>query len=183
MKAVIVQEPNQILRKVAPPVPESLFGTDELNRILGDMTGALYGEFDGVAIAAPQIAVSYRIFIVRGSVFARGKRNAKPTPDKVFINPEIISKSKKTKVMKGEGCLSVRWMYGDTTRHQEVTVSAKDAYGNEFQMEGSGLLAQIFQHEIDHLNGILFIDHAEHIHKMSDEEVKEYTGKNASYDS
>lgn len=178
MKPVILQEPDPVLRKTAASVPENLFGTEDLKKMLADMTTALYGEFDGVAIAAPQIGISHRIFIVRGAVFTRGKRNAKPMPDKVFINPEIISRSKKTKVMKGEGCLSVRWFYGDTTRHSEVTVSAHDFEGNKFEMEGSGLLAQIFQHEIDHLNGILFIDHADHVHKMSDDEVREYTSRN-----
>jgi peptide deformylase len=174
MSAPILQEPNELLRKLAQPVPKELFGTPELEKMLVDMTGALYGEWDGVAIAAPQIGLSYRIFIVRGMVFSHGKRNAKPTADKVFINPVIVKRLKGTKLMKGEGCLSVRWKYGDTHRSAKATVSAYDHLGNQFEMEGTGLLAQIFQHEIDHLDGILFIDHAENVHQMSEEEIEKY---------
>jgi peptide deformylase len=96
------------------------------------------------------------------------------SPDKVFINPEIIKASKVKKSMRGEGCLSVRFTYGTTKRFDKATVKALDEQGKEFIMDGSGLLAQIFQHEIDHLNGILFIDHAHDIREMSDDEKKTY---------
>jgi peptide deformylase len=92
----------------------------------------------------------------------------------VFINPEIIKASKVKKSMRGEGCLSVRFTYGTTKRFDKATVKALDEQGKEFIMDGSGLLAQIFQHEIDHLNGILFIDHAHDIREMSDDEKKTY---------
>ena len=62
-----------------------------------------------------------------------------------------------------EGCLSVRGVYGTTKRHERVTVRARNQDGTKFERGGGGIMAQIFEHEIDHLNGILFIDHAEHL--------------------
>jgi peptide deformylase len=75
--------------------------------------------------------------------------------------------------IEGEGCLSVRYIYGTTKRSDKVTVKALDENGNEFMMAGSGLLAQIFQHEIDHLDGILFIDHGFDFEEFTEEEMRE----------
>jgi len=80
----------------------------------------------------------------------------------VFINPKIFKLSRE-KDWVPEGCLSVRWLYGKTYRSKKATVEAYDKNGKKFKMGGSGLLAQIFQHETDHLNGILFTDHAKDI--------------------
>jgi len=82
--------------------------------------------------------------------------------DLVFINPKITKLSRK-KEWVSEGCLSVRWLYGKTFRSKRATITAYDENGKRFQRGASGLLAQIFQHENDHLNGILFIDHAKDI--------------------
>jgi peptide deformylase len=140
------------------------------------MKTALHGEPDGVAIAAPQIAEPVRIFIVAGFVFDLKKKNitSTPSPDRVFINPEIIKKSKETFWAKGEGCLSVRWIYGTTKRNKSVTIRACDERGEIFTMSATGLLSQIFQHECDHLEGILFVDHAKDIRNMTDDEIAEY---------
>jgi len=144
------------------------------------MSEALGGQNDGVAIAAPQIGYALRIFVVSGKVFAKdfianrkerfeGKRPAddvkkirEKEKDLVFINP-VITKLSKDKEWVPEGCLSVRWLYGKTHRAKKTTVSAYDENGRKFTRGASGLLAQIFQHETDHLNGILFIDHAKDI--------------------
>ncbi len=158
----IVQDGAPVLRKIAEPVPEELFGTPELARILADMAEALDAQKDGVALAAPQIGISLRIFIVRYD------RTVPPPPDGhpdhpvevgVYINPVFV-KSSKRRVEMDEGCLSVRGIYGKTMRHNRATVRARDEQGAAFERGGGGLLAQIFQHETDHLNGILFIDHA-----------------------
>ena len=85
--------------------------------------------------------------------------------DKVFINPTITFKSKDKKKME-EGCLSVRWLYGTVKRSSRVTIEAQNELGEKFIETGTGLMAQIFQHETDHLNGILFIDTAENIREM-----------------
>ncbi len=156
------------LRQVAAPVSVNQFGTQALKSVLSDMKKALSKESDGVAIAAPQIGVSQRIFLVSPSAYDEGAK-FKPL---VFINPKILKRSKKTAVMQ-EGCLSVRWIYGKTKRSVAATVEAYDADGNKFNYGGSGLLAHIFQHEIDHLDGVLFIDHGFDLEEYTEDEVKE----------
>lgn len=89
----------------------------------------------------------------------------------VFINPEITKLSRK-KIWVPEGCLSVRWLYGETSRADKATIRAYDEHGKLFTRGGSGLMAQIFQHETDHLNGILFIDHARNVEKITKEEME-----------
>ncbi|MDB4984773.1 MAG: peptide deformylase, peptide deformylase [Patescibacteria group bacterium] len=172
----IVQEPNLILRGKAHEIPVAEITKSAIRKVISDMKTALHREPDGVAIAAPQIAEPVRMFIVAGFVFDLKKKNitGTPTPDKIFINPEITKRSKETFWAKGEGCLSVRWIYGTTKRNKSVTVRAVGEDGKTFTMSGTGLLSQIFQHEIDHLDGILFVDHAKDIRHMTDEEVQEY---------
>ena len=140
-----------------------------------------------MAIAAPQIGYALRIFVVAGKIFTRefsgrglsereereNERTAS-TPERdpakkdsqvknmIFINPKI-SKLSREKTWVPEGCLSVRWLYGKTLRAKKATVAAYDEHGKKFTRGASGLLAQIFQHETDHLDGILFIDHAKDI--------------------
>lgn len=172
----IIQEPNIILRSQALPVARETIISQEIQEIIATMKTALHQEPDGVALAAPQIGISLRLFIVAGFIFDIKKKNitGTKTSDRVFINPEIIKKSKETKWIPGEGCLSVRWKYGTTKRHKQVTVHAYDETGKEFLFPCSGLLAQIMQHEIDHLDGILFIDHAKDIALMNDDEINRY---------
>ncbi len=165
----IVQDGVSVLRDIALPVPEKMFGSPELTRIISDMTESLAPEHDGVALAAPQIAFSYRIFIVRMDrvvtpLTANGEL-IEPLVN-VYINPEIIKTSRKT-ADREEGCLSVRGVYGIAKRHERVTVKARNQDGSTFTRGGGGLLAQIFEHEIDHLNGVLFTDHAEGLVKIT----------------
>lgn len=159
----ILQSDQPVLRTKATPIGPELFGTSELAKILDNMSHALATCDDGVALAAPQIGISLRIFIVSAKVFIN--EGDTPGPDAVFINPIITKRSKKI-VTLDEGCLSVRWLYGKTKRSEKVTVEAQDEHGNKFTWNGSGLLAQIFQHEIDHLDGILFIDHATDVEEI-----------------
>ena len=167
----IVQDGAPVLRGIAKPVPEDLFGSDELSRLIKDMAEALDKEPEGVAIAAPQVDVPYRLFIVRKDRTLPSYANVeedKPPPEytpeiNVYINPEIIKTSRK-RMQGDEGCLSVRGVYGTTNRHERVTVSARNLDGSRFTRGAGGLMAQIFEHEMDHLNGILFTDSAEHLH-------------------
>lgn len=154
----IIQEPHPILRRVADPVLPAEIKSKRIQEIIADMNTLLDSQDDGVAIAAPQIAESVRIFVVSKKASKQLKKNT------AFINPEIIRIGKE-KVELEEGCLSVRWKYGMVKRSTSATVRAYNENGNEFVMSGRGLLAQIFQHEIDHLNGILFIDKARDIHE------------------
>lgn len=149
----IVQHPDPVLRKQALPVSISDITSPKIQNMLSVMSSALESQDDGVAIAAPQIGVSLRIFIISHRAFKKGEENV------ICINPEIIRKGK-TKKEVSEGCLSVRWKYGTVKRSETATIRAYNEKGYEFTLSGKGLLAQIFQHEIDHLNGILFIDNA-----------------------
>lgn len=168
----IVQKDAKVLRQTAKPVAKKDLGSAKLAKLLSDMSAALKTEEHGVALAAPQIGVSSRIFIVSGKVLVReakdeGEPLEESPEDIVFINPEIIRASRKKSDLH-EGCLSVRGTdgkstYGHVKRHAKVSVRALDEDGNTFTYHGAGLMAQIFQHEIDHLNGILFIDKAERL--------------------
>lgn len=165
----IVQDGDPVLREVALPVPKEMFGSKELESLITDMADALDQEPEGVALAAPQVGVSLRLFIVRRDrtlpphePTANGEPVSRPAEVDVYINPEITKSSRK-RTRADEGCLSVRGLYGTTTPHEQVTVRAQNADGSSFTRGAGGLLAQIFEHEINHLNGILFIDHAEHV--------------------
>ena len=165
----IVQDGAAVLRSTAEPLPEDWFGSSKLSTLITDMTEVLDTQPEGVALAAPQIAVPYRVFIVRKDrtlpppPTQHGKPAAERTAEvETYINPEIVKTSRK-RAVADEGCLSVRGVYGTTNRHERVTVRARREDGTSFERGAGGLLAQIFEHEIDHLNGILFIDHAKQL--------------------
>lgn len=157
----IVQTGTKVLRKVAEDVPVVDIVSPGIKRILNDMKEALDAEPDGAALAAPQIGVSLSIFVISERVFGSESNHeeASKDPHFVFINPKIVKRSRKKEVMD-EGCLSVRGKYGHVERSTNVTVEAYDENGIRFQRGAGGLLAQAFQHEIDHLHGTLFIDKA-----------------------
>ncbi len=176
----IVQNGDPVLRKKAIEVPISHITTPKIKKLIEDMKKALHSQDDGVAIAAPQIGESYRVFVVSGKIFeddfVRGKGVDNKlvkikNPDLVFINP-VFKKISKDKKLMAEGCLSVRPLYGKVRRATKATMEAYDEHGKKFTKSGSGLLAHIFQHETDHLDGILFIDKARDIHESTPE--KEY---------
>jgi peptide deformylase len=176
----ILQKNEKVLRQTAKEIPIADIKTLKIKKILKEMSASLKSQSDGVAIAAPQIGYSMRIFVVSGKIFeknfTKNREEKLPTQNKttanekveekikdlVFINPKI-SKLSKDKEWLPEGCLSVRPFYGKTWRSKKATVTAYDENGKKFTRGASGLLAQIFQHETDHLNGILFIDHAKDV--------------------
>lgn len=167
IEAKILQKNAPILREVAKSVPIKDIGSKKIREVINRMKKALHAEEDGVAIAAPQIGEGLRIFIVSGKALALANRLKKVSTNKelediIFINPEIVRASKKKKKME-EGCLSIRWLYGQVERSEKITLMTYDETGKRHERGASGLLAQIFQHEIDHLNGILFTDKAENI--------------------
>ncbi len=168
----IVQKSDRVLRQNTKEILVKEITTPKIKKILKEMSSALKSQSDGVAIAAPQIGYPLSIFVVSGKIFhkdfVRGEKELEKIPDKeipkdlIFINPKI-SKLSKEKEWMPEGCLSVRWLYGKTYRSKKAMVTAYDEKGKKFQRGASGLLAQIFQHETDHLKGVLFIDHAKDI--------------------
>lgn len=159
----IVQKEDVVLRKIAKEIPENKITSKEIQQVIKNMFESLAGEEDGVALAAPQIGESLRIFIISPKIFD------KPTEEHlVFINPKILKKSNDRKKMD-EGCLSCRWYYGTTKRASRVELEAYDENGQKFKMTGTKLIAQIFQHETDHLEGILFLDHATNLKELKPE--------------
>ncbi len=176
----IVQEPNKVLRLVAKEVPVNLIPTPKIQSLISQMKTTLQATTDGVGLAAPQIGKSLRIFIVSDEAeeidkFERGQRwresdagewnqGEKPYEKRewkyyVFINPVVKNKSR-NKIEDAEGCLSVRGRYGIVPRCEKITVQAHDEHGKKFTRGASRFFARVIQHELDHLEGSLFIDKA-----------------------
>lgn len=167
----IVQSENKVLRQKAKEVPIGEITGKNIQKILKDMQKALLTQDDGVAIAAPQIGESLRIFVVSGRAFDidngdyEENKEIPKAKDLICINP-VITKLSRDKEEMDEGCLSVRYLYGKVKRSKKASIEAYDENGKKFKRGGSGLLAQIFQHETDHLEGVLFIDKARDVVDM-----------------
>ncbi len=184
MKIILPENKNPALREIAQDVSVSDIKSARIRKLITEMKTLLDAEKYGVALAAPQVGESLRLFIVSGRALARGKRNAPdagaaeetpqenpeepprpPLPDQVYINPKLLKMSRR-KSEKHEGCLSIRGKWGTVPRSEKATVRAYDENGVQFTRGASGFLAHIFQHELDHLEGILYSDKAT---KMYDE--------------
>jgi peptide deformylase len=144
----ILKYGEPMLERRADPVTD--FDTPELRELIGDMWETMYAA-KGVGLAAPQIGSSVRISVIDVSV---GEDETKKI---VIINPEILS-SEGTQTGE-EGCLSIPGFREPVTRANQVMVRAQNEKGEAIELSGEELLARAFQHEIDHLNGILFINH------------------------
>jgi peptide deformylase len=144
----ILQLPDPVLRRVSTPVVKI---DDEIKKLIKDMFETMY-DAPGIGLAAVQIGVAKRVVTIDAT---RGEDEKNPM---VFINPEIISSSEDMDV-KEEGCLSIAEFYEEVERPTAVTVRYIDEKGKTKEIEAEGLLARALQHEIDHLNGVLFIDH------------------------
>lgn len=151
----IVKHGEPVLKKVSEPVD-----FDEMKKklpaLLKDMWATMYAA-RGVGLAAPQIGINLRLAVV--DVKAEGK----PKP-LVLVNPEIVSRE--GSMVEEEGCLSLPGLYAKVRRHAKVRIRALDQHGRPYEMAGDGLLARAFQHEIDHLDGKLFIDHLDFASKL-----------------
>jgi peptide deformylase len=154
---------EDVLRQNAQPV--ETFDAD-LEKLIEDMIETMRAA-PGVGLAAPQIGVSKRVIVVEF-----GNEDDETIPEQLFVvvNPEIIQESK-VKVAGVEGCLSVPGLAGEVERTQVVTVRGQDQHGKKVKIRAQGWLARIFQHEIDHINGILYTDRAEQIWQPDHEEM------------
>lgn len=157
MPVKIVREGDPVLREIAKPVFKKDISSRAIQGLVRRMSELLKKEQFGVALAAPQVGVSLRLFVIAGKIFGPEKEN------RTFINPEITRRSRK-KLELPEGCLSVRGKYGTVERHEKTSIKAYDEKGRMSVHHASGLIAQIFQHEIDHLEGILYTDKAVELH-------------------
>jgi peptide deformylase len=144
----ILHYPDKRLRDVAQPVTRF---DDELARLIDDMAETMYAA-PGVGLAAPQIGVALRLFLVDVAV---GENQ--PSELRVFVNPQIVETV--GEVEYEEGCLSFPGIHEEVERAERVRVRAHDAKGVPFELEAHGLLAIAIQHEHDHLEGKLMIDH------------------------
>jgi peptide deformylase len=155
-KDSIITLPNTDLRKRSQKVG---LITDEITQLVAKMEAATLDWEDhrdhevGVALAAVQIDVLYRVVVVRSNFDDKNDRTFQ-----VFINPEIV-KYEGEPVEDFEGCLSIKDIYGKVPRYPKVKVKALNSKGHEFRITAEGFLARVFQHEIDHTKGIVFIDH------------------------
>lgn len=170
----LVPENHPALHTMAEEVTPEEFTNGTVTKILKDLRHALktykVDGFTAVAIAAPQIGISKRIFIIEDQ-----SKDRDALPSLVAINPQLVKLSKKTHEV-GEGCLSLPEYYGLVRRAKNTTMRALDATGTPYERGAGGLLAQIIQHEYDHLDGILFTDRAVKVwHK--DELEKEKANK------
>lgn len=166
---LIIKKGNKVLRKVAEEITAEEISSPKTKNIINRMIKTMSESKDGVALAAPQIGESVRIFIIDGNIWKKIPKEEKILSPIIFINP-VIKKISKKKITLEEGCLSVAGISGIIKRSEKLTVEALDENGKKFIRGVSGLLAQIIQHEMDHLNGVLFIDKAIEIRKMEKHE-------------
>jgi len=162
MRAIVTTtSDNALLRKKAEAVPVAEISSPRIQQIIKDMSEALRATVDGIGIAAPQIGESLRIFIASEEAVALDPTTKTKAEwlHWVFINPEITSIALTTEE-DSEGCLSVPGTFGITKRAEKATIRAFNEHGQAVERSATGLLARLFQHEVDHLNGKLFIDHA-----------------------
>lgn len=161
----IVKLGDPVLRKKARTVKEF---TPELHRLLDDMMETMLAA-PGVGLAAPQVGVSQRIIVVRLSDDEESKAEYGDLAGVPFevINPEIVRASRE-QVDGIEACLSIPGYFGDVDRAVQVTVRGMDRHGKELRIKARDWLARVFQHEIDHLDGVLFIDIAREVWKQGE---------------
>ncbi len=150
MNLPVLTHPNDELRKMSLPLTDEQLKSGKTQKLIDNMIESMVKE-NGVGLAAPQVGEHLRIII------AQTKDGAQ-----AFINPKIIARSERVKDSI-EGCLSIPGVWGIVERHNTVKVKAKNRDGEPVRFKVDGLLSVIFQHEIDHLDGILFIDKAKKI--------------------
>lgn len=138
--------PDTVLRKKAEPVKEI---NGEIRQLVVDMVETMYAA-PGVGLAAPQVGISLQILVADTSV------GEDPEAVIVIFNPEIVSRS--GAIVSEEGCLSVPGLKSEVPRYENVVVRGINLQGNQVEIKAEGLLARVFQHEIDHLNGSLYWD-------------------------
>jgi len=143
---------NPILERPAAPVAESEFDTPQLHALIEDMFETMYASH-GIGLAAPQIDIGKRLTVID----IAGAEEGQEAQRIVLINPEVTAKEGKQ--TGEEGCLSIPGFREPVSRARKTTVRARGAKGETFEITGEDLLARCFLHEIDHLNGVLFINH------------------------
>lgn len=154
----LLDKNNPILRQTAEPITESGFGSEWLKELIKTMFDIM-ADKGAVGVAAPQIGISKRV-IVFGTNYTKRRKPEYPIPDTALINPSLKVLSQE--IQTGyEGCLNCGELMGEVTRAMDIEYSGFDIDGNRITKTVSGLEARILQHEIDHLDGFLFLDRVE----------------------
>ncbi len=165
----IIGPDNPILRRKAKAVGDP--NTPAIQQLIVDMIETMRVA-PGVGLAAPQVAVSQRIAVIEYAepLPEDALPEAEPPQPKIYVivNPDIVSRSDEM-VNGTEGCLSLPGYIGDVLRHEAVTVKALNRKGKPIKIKARGWLARIFQHEIDHLDGVLFIDRASQVRRVKED--------------
>lgn len=164
----VIRMGHPTLREVAPQVPVEFIGSDDFNRLIEDMEDTLH-DYGGVGLAAPQIDVRMRIAVIEIPGGASRYGDLEPMPFSVFVNPHITVLDATT-AGNWEGCLSVPGLRGWVDRPQHIQVDYLDAQAQPQREEITGFTATVFQHEFDHLDGRLYIDHITDTTKLVFEE-------------
>jgi peptide deformylase len=160
----IVTHPAPVLRKKARKITD--FGP-ELQSLIDDMVETMR-DAPGVGLAAPQVGVPLQLIVIEYSEKAEEQENEDPPKLYTIVNPEIIRFSGEME-FGTEGCLSIPGFVGDVERPLAITLKGQNRRGQPLRLKAQGWLARIFQHEVDHLNGVLFTDRAEKVWKTEDQ--------------
>jgi peptide deformylase len=165
----IITTPNPILRQRASKVRAV---TKNIRTLRDDLLETMRAE-PGVGLAAPQIGVGQRVIVVEFKEESEDPE-APPKPAKLYTiaNPEIVRHSVETDIAN-EGCLSIPGYIGEVERYSSVTIKGLNRNGDPFRVKAKGWLARIFQHEIDHLDGVLYIDRATQVWRLEEQEVRD----------
>ena len=164
----IVTPPNPTLRQRAKKVRSI---TPAIETLIENMIETMRTA-NGVGLAAPQVDVGQRVIVIEyGEGVEDPEIENKPPKLYVVINPEIVRHSKNT-VLGNEACLSLPGYYGEVVRYETITVKGLDRNGKSFRLKSKGWLARIFQHEIDHIDGILYIDRANEVWKIEETQIE-----------
>ena len=164
----IITPPNPTLRQRAHRVRAV---TPEIETLIDDMIETMR-DASGVGLAAPQVEVGQRVIVIE---YGEGSEDPEienqPPKLYVVVNPEIVRHSRET-IAGNEACLSIPGYFGEVVRYETVTIKGLDRHGKPFRMKPKGWLARIFQHEIDHLDGVLFIDRATEVWKIEEAQIE-----------
>jgi len=161
----VITIPDENLRKKSVEVDLDFVHSDEAQKFFDDIIKTMYDD-DGIGLAAPQVGKNIRVCVIGKEALKLDKYNTlNNTKDLVLINPTWQKMNKKTHI-ELEGCLSVPKTYGKVKRYKNVYVEALDRNGEKMEFEANNFFARVVQHEVDHLNGILFIDKATGIYEV-----------------
>jgi len=160
-KLAIVHYPDPILRKKAEPIADP---RDPLVREVATRMLELMQEAHGIGLAAPQVGLPWRMFVIRHKI------EDEDHPDQIFINPVFSNISIKS-TLHEEGCLSLPEMRVDVQRPISLTVTAENPEGERFELEGHDLIARVWQHEMDHLDGVLILDRMSPMDRLANRRI------------